>query len=367
MSIAALAPLSDKAWDCEAEDRLTCVAAFHETHDTKTFVFEAPAGARFVFDPGQFLTFAFEIEDRVINRCYSLASSPMRPRTASITVKRVPGGAVSEWLHANLAPGMTVSAQGPMGSFTAAKSAATKYLFLSGGSGVTPVMSMTRAFADQSAPVDIFFVHAARTPMDFVFRTELSLMARRMPSLRLVFIPERRDGEPEWPGVVGRISSPLFQSLVPDLKERVVYCCGPAPFMAAARAICIELGVPPAAYNEESFDFSALQAQNDGAATEVSTAEANGAPAPERRTISFAKSGRIVSGLADQTVLTIARDNGLPIPSSCRNGVCGTCKSKLISGAVDMKHQGGIRKREIDAGMFLPCCSKPLSDLTVER
>jgi ferredoxin len=58
---------------------------------------------------------------------------------------------------------------------------------------------------------------------------------------------------------------------------------------------------------------------------------------------------------------------GLRLPSSCRKGLCGTCKTKLISGKVDMKHGGGIRQREIDQGLFLPCCSKPLSDLVMER
>src|SRR5574340_454090 len=130
MFATILEPLSDRVWDSEADDRLNCVAVFDETHDTKTFVFAAPDNARFVFSPGQFLTFGFEINGEIVNRCYSLASSPSRPRTASITVKRVPGGVVSGWLHANLAPGMTVTAQGPMGSFTAVKHAARKYLFI---------------------------------------------------------------------------------------------------------------------------------------------------------------------------------------------------------------------------------------------
>lgn len=55
------------------------------------------------------------------------------------------------------------------------------------------------------------------------------------------------------------------------------------------------------------------------------------------------------------------------LPSSCSDGMCGTCKSKLVSGSAEMNHNGGIRQREIDAGMFLPCCSKPLSDLVIDR
>jgi ferredoxin len=75
----------------------------------------------------------------------------------------------------------------------------------------------------------------------------------------------------------------------------------------------------------------------------------------------------VIDTSGDQTVLSAAKKAGVRLPSSCANGLCGTCKSKLVSGSVDMKHSGGIRQREIDAGFFLPCCSKPLSDLVIDR
>ena len=74
-----------------------------------------------------------------------------------------------------------------------------------------------------------------------------------------------------------------------------------------------------------------------------------------------------VFSLAVAAIVAAARKAGVKLPSSCANGICGTCKSKLTSGSVDMKHGGGIRQREIDAGFFLPCCSKPLSDMVIER
>src|SRR5262249_32453141 len=83
--------------------------------------------------------------------------------------------------------------------------------------------------------------------------------------------------------------------------------------------------------------------------------------------VEFAKQARRIDVAAEQTVLSCAKKSGVRIPSSCSNGVCGTCKSKLLSGSVDMNHNGGIRQREIDAGFFLPCCSKPLTDLVIER
>ncbi|MEO6118447.1 MAG: 2Fe-2S iron-sulfur cluster-binding protein, partial [Methylotenera sp.] len=84
-------------------------------------------------------------------------------------------------------------------------------------------------------------------------------------------------------------------------------------------------------------------------------------------TIELTKSGTTIQCAPDQFVLDAARAAGLRLASSCSKGLCGTCKSKLISGKVDMKHGGGIRQREIDQGMFLPCCSKPLENLVIEK
>ena len=87
----------------------------------------------------------------------------------------------------------------------------------------------------------------------------------------------------------------------------------------------------------------------------------------EKFDVEFTKSGTHVNCAPDQFVLDAGIAAGMRLPSSCRKGLCGTCKSKLISGKVDMKHGGGIRQREIDQGLFLPCCSKPLTNLVVEK
>jgi glycine betaine catabolism B len=350
-----------RAWDAEADDHLTCVAVFAETHDVKTFVFAAAEGRRFEFLPGQFLTFEFEIRGDIVRRCYSLASSPLRPFTASITVKRVSGGVVSEWLHQNLNTGMTVRALGPMGSFSTAHHPAAKYLFVSGGSGITPLMSMSRDFADRACPADIVFLHAARTPADVIFRDELALISRRLKGFRVTHLPEDRIGEPEWAGMTGRLNNTLLGVLVPDIIERTVFCCGPEPFMRVVQLACSDLGVAPSRYHHESFDFGVLKREEPEFAADRTDADV------KTYSVTFAKSRRTISVRADETVLKAAKAAGIKLPSSCATGLCGTCKSKRISGNVDMSHRGGIRQREIDAGFFLPCCSKPTSDLVFDR
>ncbi len=83
--------------------------------------------------------------------------------------------------------------------------------------------------------------------------------------------------------------------------------------------------------------------------------------------VTFSLTGRVITCGADEFVLDAALAAGMKIPFTCREGLCGTCKCKLVSGEVDMKHQGGIRPKEIAAGKFLPCCSRPLSDLVIEK
>lgn len=342
-------------WDPEADDQLRCVAVQQETHDVRSFTFVSPAGKSFRFGAGQYFLFDFPVGDAVESRCYSISSPPTRPGSFTITVKRVAGGVVSNWLHDTLTPGATVRAQGPRGTFLRPVAEARKYLFLSGGSGITPVMSMLREIADRAEVADVVFLHAGRTPQDFIFREELAWLAGRIRGLRLFLLPETTGAEPSWPGLTGRISTELMALAVPDMAERAVMCCGPAPFMAAARSIAASLGVPPGRYLEESFDAAVLEPP----VTE--------APATATFTVRFAKQNRTIEVGAEQTVLSGAKKAGIRIPSSCANGICGTCKSRLVSGSVDMTHAGGIRQREIDAGLFLPCCSRPLSDLVIER
>lgn len=346
-------------WDPAQNQEMICADIRDETHDVKTFTFVCKERRYFSFTAGQYFTFEVEAGGGVERRCYSVSSSPLRPRSISITVKRVDGGLVSNWLHDNLAPGMEIQAQGPVGNFTIPSQDENKYLFLSGGSGITPLMSILRAYDDAHLYPDIVFLHAGRTSQDFIFHDELEFRARTMRNFRLILLPEKIGGKQGFVGTVGRISKEYFSAAVPDLLERFTMCCGPAPFMAAARGIMRELGADPARYLEESFDPVADEGKQ--APERVSESVA-----PKFK-VTFARQAKAIEVCATQSILSAAKKSGVRIPSSCASGLCGTCKTKLVSGKVDMQHGGGIRQREIDAGMFLPCCSKPLTDLVVDR
>lgn len=150
--------------------------------------------------------------------------------------------------------------------------------------------------------------------------------------------------------------------------EREIFTCGPAPYMKAVRDLLDEAGFDRKQYHEESFSFETLaQTASDEVLAELVPAADGVDAATKQYTVSFAKSNREIACGSEQHVLDAARQSGVRLPASCTQGMCGTCKVKLVSGQVEMKHNGGIRQREIDQGMVLLCCSKPLSDLVIDK
>lgn len=363
-------PSTLPVWGENESATLVCRQVQDVTHDVKTFLFEATHPALFQHEPGQFVTLQLQIDGRSISRCYTISTSPTRPHLLGITVKRQPGGVVSNWLHDTMAPGRRISADGPFGIFTIARHPSAKYLFLSGGSGITPVMSMTRTLYDLGSDADVVFVHSARTPSDIIFRRELDTMASLAPGVRVVHVCERDAPLEPWTGLRGFLSAEMLQLVAPDLAERTVFCCGPAPYMAAVRRILGDIDFDMRRYHEESFNFEELAVREFSAlgTTEVELdGEApDGASTTKTYAVEFVRSGRTFTCTEDENVLDAAFAAGLNPPSSCAQGMCGTCKSTVLSGTVDMQHMGGIRPREVKQNKILICCSKPRSDLAID-
>jgi glycine betaine catabolism B len=339
-------------WDPERDDTLVCVATRQETHDVRTFVFRPDQPRLLQFLPGQFMT--FELDAIGQQRCYTIASPPTRPFRIEVTAKR--SGPASTWLHDHLSPGMRLRVSGPSGDFSFGAEPRGKYLFLAAGSGITPLMSMARATHDLGTDADIILVQSARTEADLLFPGELRAMTAR-PGFRTASIVERDAPGTRWDGFRGRISAPILAALAPDLLAREVLCCGPAQYMTSVRALLTAAGFDFSRYREESFTFAGGEPEPQPVA----------ASAAEGFKVVFSRSARTIACPPDMTVLAAARAAGLRLPSACQKGVCGTCKSHMTAGKVEMRHGGGIRQREIDAGMVLLCCSTPTSDLVVER
>ncbi|MES2665463.1 MAG: hybrid-cluster NAD(P)-dependent oxidoreductase [Pseudomonadota bacterium] len=333
---------------------LECAMVIPESPDCATIAFRAPSGAWFDYQPGQFLTLDLPVPGGSVQRTYTISSSPSRPLSLSITVKAQPGSIGTRWMLDHLKPGMRIKAHGPAGQFTFLRHPARKYLFISAGSGITPMMSMTTWAWDSGEMPDIVFVHAARKPTEIIFKSRLEQFAARVPGLQLQFTVETVEPFTVWPGYRGRLSQIMLGLMAPDYLEREVFCCGPEPFMRAVREMLGALGYDMARYHEESFAAPALQ--------EVPVEIVAPAAVSE---ITFAGSGKTMACDGSDTVLAVAKRAGLNIPSSCNFGLCGTCKVQKLSGDVTMVHNGGISDAEIAAGLILACCARPQGSVSI--
>ena len=344
----------DATLDGGIDGAVLCTAVHQVTHDVRSYVLQ-PHGP-VAFAPGQYLTVTVDVDGQRLARCYSIASSAARTSNLTITVKRVPGGPVSTWLHDHIRPGDYVEVSGPYGQFTPGPHTSPRQLYLSAGSGITPLMSMARTIVDQRTPANVVFAHHARTPEDIIFRDELEALNGRHSGIRVVVACEDDGSQELWAGHRGRISSAFLDAVGPDLEERDIFICGPAPYREAARAYVLAAGAHPSRVHEESYDFGVTSAppaaRSDGAALTYD--------------VEFARSRQVIRCTSTSSVLEAAAQAGLTLPSSCREGACGTCKTRLISGEVDMDHAGGIRPREVAQGQILLCCSTPITDLVVD-
>lgn len=356
------------------EITVRCIQAIAETHDVKTFRFVAEPPVLFSYQPGQFVTLDLEIEGKRVMRPYSISSTPSRPHILEITVKRVPApadnpdtppGLVSNWLHDHLTVGSQVKLTGAMGKFTL-DDTAQKLLFISAGSGITPMMSMSRWLCDMGADVDIVFVHSARSPRDLIFRHELESMAARYDNFKLAVTTTGSESGQAWQGYTGRLNEPMLQVIAPDLQQRTVYVCGANSFMEGVKTMLKTLGLPKENYHQESFGNSKKRCSEQDSQkfpTQMIT-EANTTVEPTQHQspmVVFAKSGKEMLWERDDSILEIAEQEGIEIPFGCRMGACGACKIPLLKGEVDYDDDS-----RCEPGYLLSCIAKPMGRVVIE-
>jgi len=341
---------------------LEVISVADEAPEVKTFTFRSDAQTWFRYKPGQFVTLELPTADGPLMRTYTLSSSPSRPFSIAVTVKAQPSSIGTRWMFDNLRPGDLIKAYGPTGSFTPYAHPASKYLFISAGSGITPMMSMLRWFSDCAPRTDIAFINCARRPEEIIFRKELELLSSRMPALSLSFIVQERSLRESWSGHIGRIDAIRFPLLSPDFHDREVFCCGPEPFMRGMQEVLKAHGFDMARYHQESFG----ETRPDAPSAPVSDLPQQEGASAETLPVRFALSEIDGECFPGQTVLQAARAAGVRIPAACESGLCGTCKVLKRSGEVEMSHNGGILDEEIAEGYILACCSRPLVKIEVE-
>ncbi len=359
-------PVNTQTW-VNGRHNVRCVKVIRETWDVCTFCFMSEQPVMYFFKPGQFVTLELEIDGNQVMRSYTISSSPSVPYSFSITVKLDSKGLVSSWLHENMKEGDQLAVHGPVGQFNCIDFPARKVLLLSGGVGITPVMSMARWWFDTNADVDIAFVHSARTPKDIIFQRELDHMASRIGNFSLNLICEQIESGQAWHGYRGYLDQSKLEMIASDFMEREVFCCGPAPYMNAVKKLLQTNGFDMSRYHEESFGEMPVGVEEEAIENaDIAQDEADALTQADMLRVEFSSKGKSIQIAPGETLHAAASKLDLLIPKACGMGICGTCKVLVIEGETEMSHNGGITDEDVAAGYVLSCCSVPKTDVVLD-
>ena len=280
-----------------------------ETADAATIVIK-PGWEWEGHEPGQYLRIGVVVDGVHHWRAYSLTSDPGRPDGCiSITPKLVDAGKVSPYLVRKAQLGGLVRLGGVEGTFVLPDPLPERFLFISAGSGITPIMSMLRALARRAALADVVLLHSARTPADVIFGAELREMAWRHPGFRL---------HEQVTGAVGRMGPGHLDELCADWREREAFLSGPAALIDALSEHWEREGDSRRLHTERFQPIIGSENAEHGAGG----------------TILFTNSGIEASSDGTKPILVAGEEAGATLPFGCRMGICHTCVGRLSSGQV---------------------------------
>lgn len=321
--------------------RLRISAVQPETADCVSLVFDVPAAHedRFRYAAGQYLTLRVTVGGVEHRRCYSMSSSPVLAEPLRITVKRDPGGVVSNWINDTVVAGAEIHAEAPQGRFVLDASDRDIIAF-AGGSGITPVFSLIRtALATTDRRVRLFY--ANRSPDSVIFAGVLRGIAEEYDDR--IAVHHHLDSEQ---GVVTPAALTKFLDGVSDAEY---FVCGPTLFMDTVEATLRDAGVPTGQVHLERFV----------AAPVVDVTPAAGGEATEKVIIELDRRTTTADYRSGNTLLQTARMAGLKAPSSCETGSCGTCIAQVTEGAARMLNNNALDDDEVADGWVLTCQAMP--------
>jgi ring-1,2-phenylacetyl-CoA epoxidase subunit PaaE len=345
---------------------LTIEAHGREAEDAIRLRLAVPPQAREAFRvlPGQHITVRLRLADRSLRRTYTVVSPP-GSEYLEIAVRVQPGGRVSQALAQEFRPGMSLEVLPPSGRFQlpAPPSVAAQYLGLAAGSGVTPIYALMRALLETSPSAHCIVVIAnqslART---MLLEDWLRLKDRFLDRLALHFVMSREPQEIEW--LNGRLDRAWLARVAHRLFDPAalqgVAICGPGNMITELTTALQLLGVPGERIHSERFSLEAR--------SRVSAAESPGsvAPADARLTqVTVVMDGRrraFSMARDERPILEGAERAGLALPYSCRDGICSTCRVRVLEGEVFLGEQYALEPWEIEAGFTLACQARPRSE-----
>jgi ferredoxin-NADP reductase len=303
-----------------------------ETEDAVTVVIK-PGWEWEGHKPGQYLRVGFEVDGRHHWRAYSITSDPGRPDGfISITPKLLESGAVTPYVVRRARPGTIVRLGGVEGTFVLPERVPDKLLFISAGSGITPIMSMLRSLDRDGGLHDVVHLHSARTEDDIIFGDRLDALDGRHDGYRL---------EKRLTGEQGRLAPGDLEELCPDWRERETFACGPGALLDVLSEHWEREGDCDRLHMER---FQPIIGQGDGEHGEGGT-------------IRFLESDVEARSDGDTPILVAGEEAGATLPFGCRMGICHTCVGRLCSGRLRDLRTGEVHGSEGE--MVRTCVNAP--------
>lgn len=314
------------------------------------------------YKPGQYLTLRVEIDGKKHNRAYSLCTSPIVDSHKAVTVKRLEGGLVSNWLNDHITKDSQIEILPPMGNFVANVEAnqSKHYVLIGAGSGITPLMSILKTVLAEDPSSKITLLYGNRNEESIIFKKELDELCKSHPnSLKTIHSLSRPSGA--WDGLCGRLQhESILNILMEELPKQDLpsefYICGPSEMMAEAAQALRIMHIPEDRIFQEHFSAPiVLDGEEPKPTTIVSSGDVS-----EVKVIIDGET-KIITVTPDISILEAALDNDMDPPYACMIGSCCTCKAKLVSGKVEMDDREGLTDDEINEGFILTCQSHPIT------
>ncbi|MGK8524830.1 FAD-binding oxidoreductase [Nocardia asteroides] len=332
--------------------QLVVAAIIDETATTKTFRVKGLDRAELPpFSAGQYVNVFLD----GTSRPYAISSSPTFRGYYDLTVRRVPGGRISNLLLDTVEVGQALTTTGPMGTFHHNPLFHGEDLvFLAGGSGVAPAMSMIREIAELGLDRTFHLVYGSRDAADIVFREELHDIAEAHPGIAVDHVI----AEPaaDWTGATGFLTADTLTRLVGNLAGRMVYVCGPQALYPYALDQLTALGHP-----RKRVRFEANGAPSDPTVQSHWPAEVD--PTAE---VTVTVGGTSFRTPRNRPLLDALEDNGIQPEAACRSGECSLCRVRIVKGEVHTAEQAGLRLSDARFGYTHSCVAYPISDVELD-
>ena len=337
-----------------------------ETKDAVTIIFDI-AGSGFNYLPGQFVNVSMVINGEKLTRSYSLSSSPDLDFYPAITVKRVTDGLMSNYLVDYAEQISELEIEGPYGSFVPSESSyqSGHVVLLSGGSGITPLLSIAKSLLGKSADVQLTLVYANRNWSDTIFAEAIEVLALEYKDRLTVFhaLSQQEGQKPVFSGTL--IEDRLSKLLVKKLLKQATagkpsgadfFICGPSGLMKIYHDVLKSLQVA------ETNIFMERFTADDEILEQLSLPQIT-----HEVLVHFYEQTHLIEIPPATSLLSAALKEGISFGHSCKSGTCGSCVALLTSGKVSMLKNYALTENEVAQGMILLCQSYPLSeDITIE-